>query len=196
MSGDLQRRRWSEGRGPRRTRTDAARAGHRAGQACHRRRSANGRPRGQPSTSEVGAVCGKAARTVLWGGALSNGRPYRIRYPRWSRGSPRFAIRAEETGRIGVRFKSLQERWIRRPRADAVEAFEQLALGVQGFALTAPKGIPIPRWSRCDRLPLFGDRRKAHELPRLLREDVLRWRERIRTLGPRPRRTLLIRPYR
>src|SRR5215472_16101440 len=72
------------------------------------------------------------------------------RYPRWSRGSPRSAIRAEETGRIGARFKSLQERWIRRPRADAVEAFEQLALGVQGFALTAPKGIPIPRSSRCD----------------------------------------------
>src|SRR3977135_1746126 len=28
---------------------------------------------------EVGAVCGKAARTVLCGGALSNGRPYRDR---------------------------------------------------------------------------------------------------------------------
>src|SRR5215472_15989607 len=33
MPGDRQRRRWSEGRGPRRTRTDAARAGHRAGKA-------------------------------------------------------------------------------------------------------------------------------------------------------------------
>src|SRR5215472_7649270 len=52
------------------------------------------------------------------------------------------------------------------------------------LALTAPKGIPIPRSSRCDRLVLFGDRRKAQELPRLLREDVPRWRERIRTLGP------------
>src|SRR5215472_16692992 len=31
------------------------------------------------------------------------------RYPRWSRGSPRSAIRAEETGRIGVRFDSLLE---------------------------------------------------------------------------------------
>src|SRR5215471_7378416 len=31
------------------------------------------------------------------------------RYPRWSRGSPKSAIRAEETGRIGVRFDSLQE---------------------------------------------------------------------------------------
>src|SRR5215472_14980464 len=75
MSGDLQRRRWSEGRGPRRTRTDAARAGHRAGQACYRRRSAYGRPRGQPSTSEVGAVCGKAARTVLCGGRPVMGVP-------------------------------------------------------------------------------------------------------------------------
>jgi hypothetical protein len=25
----------------------------------------------------VGAVCGNAARTVLWGGAISDGRPYR-----------------------------------------------------------------------------------------------------------------------
>src|SRR5882757_292658 len=31
---------------------------------------------------EVGAVCGKAARTDLCGGALSNGRPYRDRYAR------------------------------------------------------------------------------------------------------------------
>src|ERR1700726_4493259 len=31
--GDRQRRRWSEGRRPRRTRTDAARAGHSAGKA-------------------------------------------------------------------------------------------------------------------------------------------------------------------
>src|ERR1700739_2698549 len=49
MQGARQRRRWSEGRRPRRTRTDAARAGHRAGQACHQRWSAYGRPRGQPS---------------------------------------------------------------------------------------------------------------------------------------------------
>jgi hypothetical protein len=30
----------------------------------------------------VGAVCGKAARTVLCGGALSNERPYRDRFAR------------------------------------------------------------------------------------------------------------------
>src|SRR5580692_489573 len=33
-------------------------------------------------TPEVGAVCGKAARTDLCGGALSNGRPYRDRVAR------------------------------------------------------------------------------------------------------------------
>ena len=32
-AGDRQRRRWSEGRRPRRTRPDAARAGHRAGKS-------------------------------------------------------------------------------------------------------------------------------------------------------------------
>src|SRR5258707_15820881 len=31
---------------------------------------------------KVGAVCGKAARTVLCGGALSNERPYRDRFAR------------------------------------------------------------------------------------------------------------------
>ena len=45
-TGDRRRRRWSEGRGPRRTRASTARAGHRAGKACHRRRSAYGRPQG------------------------------------------------------------------------------------------------------------------------------------------------------
>jgi hypothetical protein len=30
-------------------------------------------------TPEVGAVCGKAARTVLCGGARGNSRPYRVR---------------------------------------------------------------------------------------------------------------------
>ena len=52
------------------------------------------------------------------------------RYPRWSRGSPRSAIRAEETARIGVRFDSLQERGGFAERAtDAVEAFERLRSG-------------------------------------------------------------------
>ena len=53
--GDRQRRRWSEGRGPRRTRADAARAGHRAGKACHRRRSAYGRPQGFAVTIRGGS---------------------------------------------------------------------------------------------------------------------------------------------
>src|SRR5215831_1657534 len=47
-------------------------------------------------TSEVGAVCRKAARTVLCGGAPSNGRPYRNRF---SSCSPRPAF----LGRISAR---------------------------------------------------------------------------------------------
>ena len=39
--------------------------GPKAGKACHWRRSVYGRPRGQPSTSEVGAGCGQAARPDL-----------------------------------------------------------------------------------------------------------------------------------
>ena len=55
---------------------------------------------------------------------------------------------------------------------DAVESVERLALGMQRF--TAPAGEP----SRSpDRLVLvhlvgFGDRRKAHDLPRLLGEHM------------------------
>ena len=47
-------------------RTSKARAGHRAGQACHRRWNACGKQ--LPFGPEVGAVCGKAARTDLRGG--------------------------------------------------------------------------------------------------------------------------------
>src|SRR6476660_402872 len=47
-------------------RASKARAGRRAGQACHRRWSAYGSV--LPSRPEVGAVCGKAARTDLCGG--------------------------------------------------------------------------------------------------------------------------------
>ena len=45
----------------------------------HRRWRAYGRRQGasRRHTPEAGAVCGKAARTDLCGGALSNGRPYR-----------------------------------------------------------------------------------------------------------------------
>src|SRR5215471_17453218 len=79
-------------------------------------------------------------------------------YPRWSRGSPR---------RIGVRFDSLQERggFAERAAEDAVEAFERLALGVQGFALTAQKAFRSPDRLEVRRLVLFDDRRKAQELP-------------------------------
>jgi hypothetical protein len=47
-------------------RTGKARTGLRAGLACHRRRNACGNC--LPFGPEVGAVCGKAARTVLCGG--------------------------------------------------------------------------------------------------------------------------------
>src|SRR5439155_24029545 len=61
-----QRSRWSEGRGPRGMRASKARTGLRARLACHRRRTACGNY--LPFGPEVGAVCGKAARTVLCGG--------------------------------------------------------------------------------------------------------------------------------
>jgi hypothetical protein len=61
-----QRSRWSEGRGPRGTRTSKARTGHRAGSACHKRWSAYGKVRRH--TPKAGAVCGNSARTDLSGG--------------------------------------------------------------------------------------------------------------------------------
>ena len=64
--GQPQRSRWSEGRGPRGMRTGKARTGLSARPACHKRRNACGNC--SPFGPEVGAVCGKAARTVLCGG--------------------------------------------------------------------------------------------------------------------------------
>ena len=60
------RSRWSKGRGPRGMRLGKARTGLSAGLACHRRCTACGKP--LPFGPEVGAVCGKAARTDLCGG--------------------------------------------------------------------------------------------------------------------------------
>ena len=56
--------------------------------------------------------------------------------------------------------------------ADAVEGFERLTLGVQRFALTTPEAPGSP--DRLDFVDLvgFSDRRKAQDLPRLLRENV------------------------
>src|SRR6201981_2358668 len=53
-----------------------------------------------------------------------------------------------------------------------VEGFEWLALRVQRLALTAPEAARSP--DRLDTVHLvgFGDRRKAQNLPRLLREHV------------------------
>jgi hypothetical protein len=78
-AGDRQRRRWSEGRRPRRTRPDAARAGPSAGKVCHRRRSAYGRPRGQPSIIRGGSRMQESCTYGSVRGAPSNGRPYRNR---------------------------------------------------------------------------------------------------------------------
>src|ERR1700745_3076162 len=63
---ETQRSRWSEGRGPRGMRTGKARTGPSARLACHRRWNACGSC--LPFGPAVGAVCGKAARTVLCGG--------------------------------------------------------------------------------------------------------------------------------
>src|ERR1700676_5190255 len=61
------------GQGPRGMRASKARAGRRTGKACHRRWTAYGKfGRRAP---EVGAVCGKAARTDLCGGRLAIGVP-------------------------------------------------------------------------------------------------------------------------
>src|SRR5262249_919356 len=66
LQGRTQRSRWSEGRGPRGIRTSKARTGLRARLACQRRWSVYGNY--CRHTPEVGAVCGKATRTVLGGG--------------------------------------------------------------------------------------------------------------------------------
>ena len=77
--GESQRSRWSEGRGPRGIRTSKARTGLRARLACHRRWSAYGNFRRH--TPEVGAVCGKAARTDLCGGRAMKRTSLPLRAP-------------------------------------------------------------------------------------------------------------------
>jgi len=90
------------------------------------------------------------------------------RYPRWSRGSPRSAIRAEQTGRIGVRFDSLQERggFIERAAEDAVEGFPAACARGARLRPDGAKGIPIPRSSRCEAprpsSAIAGKRRSSH----------------------------------
>src|SRR5215469_5429349 len=103
MPGDRPRRRWSEGQRPRRTRTDAARAGHRAGKACHWRRSAYGRPRGQPSMIRGGSRMQESCTYGSVRGAPSNGRPYRNR-------------------QIGERFRDFVRDGVKRLRGAAVSS--------------------------------------------------------------------------
>jgi len=63
-------------------RASKARTGCQAGKAVEQaleRMRQTARPAVRRHSPKMGAVCGKAARTVLWGGALSNERPYRDR---------------------------------------------------------------------------------------------------------------------
>ena len=76
-TGEPQRRRWSEGRGPRRTRASNARAGHRAGKACHRRRSAYGRPQGFAVIIRGGSRMRESRTSGSVRGDRGNPVPYR-----------------------------------------------------------------------------------------------------------------------
>ena len=64
-------------------------------------------------TPEVGAVCGKAARTVLCGGRAGNARPYRVRFPRFSLN---FRFAPDRRNQSQHRFKSLRAMYGRRAR--------------------------------------------------------------------------------
>jgi hypothetical protein len=73
--------RWSEGRGPRGMRTSNARAGRRAGAACHRRWNAYGKVQtALPSHTRGGSRMLESRTYGSVRGALSNERPYRVRF--------------------------------------------------------------------------------------------------------------------
>jgi len=55
---------------------------------------------------------------------------------------------------------------------DVFQGFERLAIGVQGLALTPREASRSPNRLDLVRLLGFGNRRKAQNLPGLLREDV------------------------
>src|ERR1700687_2605528 len=69
--------RGSEGRGRRRMRASNARAGHRAGKACHRRRSAYGRPQGFAVTIRGGSRMRESRTSGSVRGDGGNPVPYR-----------------------------------------------------------------------------------------------------------------------
>src|SRR5437868_12344489 len=56
--------------------------------------------------------------------------------------------------------------------ANAVEGFERLTVGTQGLALTAPEALLSPDGLDSVHLVGLGDRRKAQDLPTLLREHM------------------------
>ena len=69
MRSSPRRSRWSEGRGPRGMRTSKARAGRRAGRACHRRWIAYGKSQGKGRRRGSPRSCTTSASSC-WGGVL------------------------------------------------------------------------------------------------------------------------------
>src|SRR5205823_970941 len=55
---------------------------------------------------------------------------------------------------------------------DMLEGVERLAIGMQDLALSAREGLRSADRLNLVHLVLLGDRRKAHDVPRFLREDV------------------------
>jgi len=98
--------------GPGGMRTSKARTGLRARLACHRRWSVYGKQ--LPLYTRGGAVCGKAARTVLYGGRDENRVPTATSTPRFGHPSRRCgcvaARGAAAAGQADARWRSLRER--------------------------------------------------------------------------------------
>ena len=56
--------------------------------------------------------------------------------------------------------------------SNAVESFKRLAVGMQSLTVTAPEALLSPDGLDSMNLVGLGDRRKAQDLPTLLRKDV------------------------
>jgi hypothetical protein len=76
---DPLRSRWSQGRRPRGMRTSKARTGHSAGQACHRRWHAYGKPQGLLVRTRGGSRMRESRMYGSVRGARGNSCPYRDR---------------------------------------------------------------------------------------------------------------------
>jgi hypothetical protein len=141
--------RWSEGRGPRGMRTGKARTGLRARLACHRRRAACGTC--LPFGPEVGAVCGKAARTVLCGGRAMKRTSLRLQENEMH-GRIEDAVRdlrrelLRELEQLTTRIKKLESRQ-ERQRSEKGEfkfAGERDAAEAGAEPLEVPRFLPAP----------------------------------------------------